>query len=85
MKARFIRACWSSGPGGADLGIALTKGNSDTTSVALGAALLRETVRDKMTVYAAAIYNREKTAGISRTVANTARKERQLSLLIFVP
>ena len=59
--------------GGADLGIALTRGNSNTTNMALGLALSRETSQDKTSVYAAAIYNREKTAGISRTVANTIR------------
>ena len=59
--------------GGADFGIALTRGNSNTTKMALGLALSRETRRDKTSVYAAGIYNREKTAGVSRTVANTVR------------
>lgn len=59
--------------GGADFGIALTRGNSNTTNMALGLALARETSNDKTSVYAAGIYNREKTVGISRTVANTVR------------
>ncbi|HEX7294645.1 MAG TPA: DUF481 domain-containing protein, partial [Pyrinomonadaceae bacterium] len=59
--------------GGADFGIALTRGNSNTTNMALGLALSRETTRDKTSVYAAGVYNREKTAGVSRTVANTVR------------
>ena len=59
--------------GGADLGIALTKGNSDTTNVALGLGLSRETRNDKTTIYGAGIYNRENTNGISRTIANTIR------------
>lgn len=59
--------------GGADLGIALTKGNSDTTNVALGLGLTRETLRDKTSIYAASIYNRDNTSGVSRTVANTIR------------
>ena len=59
--------------GGADLGIALTRGNSNTTNMALGLAMARETTRDKTSVYAAGVYNREKTAGVSRTVANTVR------------
>jgi len=59
--------------GGADLGIALTKGNSDTTNVALGLAVSRETLHDKTSVYAASIYNRDSTSGPSRTVANTIR------------
>ena len=59
--------------GGADLGVAITKGNSDTTNIALGLALARETLRDKTTLYGAAIYNRDGTTGESRTVANTIR------------
>ena len=59
--------------GGADLGVALTKGNSDTTNIALGLAMARETLRDKTTLYGAAVYNRDGTSGISRTVANTIR------------
>ena len=61
---------WS---GGADLGVAITKGNSDTTNIALGLAMSRETLRDKTSLYAASIYNRDSTGGDSRTVANTIR------------
>jgi putative salt-induced outer membrane protein YdiY len=59
--------------GGADFGVALTRGNSDTTNLALGLALARETHHDKTSVYAASIYNRDNTSGVSRTVANTIR------------
>jgi putative salt-induced outer membrane protein YdiY len=59
--------------GGADLGIALTRGNSNTTNVALGLALTRETTNDKTSIYSASIYNRDSTGGISRTVASTLR------------
>ena len=59
--------------GGADLGFALTRGNSSTTNLALGMAISRETLRDKTSLYAASVYNRENTNGISRTVANTFR------------
>ena len=61
---------WS---GGADFGVALTKGNSDTLNVALGLDLTRVTSRDKTSAYAAAIYNRDSTSGESRTIANTIR------------
>ena len=59
--------------GGADVGLALTRGNSNTTNFALGVAMARETLNDKTSLYAASVYNREKTAGFSRTVANTFR------------
>lgn len=61
---------WS---GGADVGVALTRGNSNTTNLGLGMAIARETLRDKTSLYAASVYNREKTNGISRTTANTFR------------
>ena len=59
--------------GDANLGIALTKGNSDTTSIALGMAISRTTLHDKTSLYAAAIYSSDSTGGDSRTTANTIR------------
>lgn len=61
---------WS---GGGDLGFSLTSGNSDTTNLALGLAMTRETRSDKTNIYAAAVYGRDSTSGESRTVANTIR------------
>ncbi len=61
---------WS---GGADVGLALTSGNSDTTNIAVGLAATRQTSNDKTSIYAASIYNRDSTSGESRTVANTIR------------
>lgn len=59
--------------GGADLGIALTRGNSDTTNVAFGLAISRTTQNDKTALYGAAVYNRDGASGVSRTIANTIR------------
>lgn len=59
--------------GGADIGLALTRGNSNTTNLALGMAISRETLRDKTSLYAASVYNRETTDDVSRTVASTFR------------
>lgn len=61
---------WS---GGADIGFALTSGNSDTTNLAIGLAAERQTLNDKTTIYAASIYNRDSTSGEARTIANTIR------------
>lgn len=61
---------WS---GGADIGFALTSGNSDTTNLAIGLSATRETSNDKTSIYAASIYNRDSTDGESRTTANTVR------------
>lgn len=59
--------------GGLDVGLALTKGNSDTTNVAIGLGLSRQTLNDKTTLYGASIYNRDNTGGVSKTTANTSR------------
>lgn len=59
--------------GGADVGFALTSGNSDTTNLAIGLAASRETRNDKTTLYAASVYSRDSTEGDSRTTANTVR------------
>ena len=61
---------WS---GGADVGVALTSGNSDTTNIAIGLTAERRTGNDRTSIYAASIYNRDSTSGESRTVANTVR------------
>lgn len=61
---------WS---GGADIGFALTSGNSDTTNLAMGLAMTRETRNDKTNIYAASVYSRDSTSGDSRTIANTVR------------
>lgn len=61
---------WS---GGADIGMALTSGNSDTLNIALGLAMTRVTARDKTSAYAAAVYSRDSTSGTSNTIANTIR------------
>src|SRR5262249_9807848 len=61
---------WS---GGADVGVALTRGDSDTTNLALGLGLARETRRDKTTIYGASIYERETTDGVSHTVSSSIR------------
>ncbi|HKR11704.1 MAG TPA: DUF481 domain-containing protein [Pyrinomonadaceae bacterium] len=61
---------WS---GGADVGFALTSGNSDTTNLAIGLGATRETTNDKTTIYAASVYSRDSTDGDSRTTANTVR------------
>ena len=61
---------WS---GGADVGLALTSGNSDTTNIAIGLAATRRTSNNKTSIYAASIYNRDSTSGESRTIANTVR------------
>jgi putative salt-induced outer membrane protein YdiY/small nuclear ribonucleoprotein (snRNP)-like protein len=61
---------WS---GGADVGFALTSGNSDTINLAIGLSAERQTANDKTTIYAASIYNRDSTSGESHTIANTIR------------
>ena len=54
-------------------GLALTRGNSDTTNFALGFGASRTTARDKFGVYAASLYATDSTDGESRTTSNVLR------------
>src|SRR5262245_42292767 len=71
---RSLNPGWMEGwSGGADIGFALTSGNSDTTNLAIGLGMTRETRNDKTTIYAASVYSRDSTSGDSNTIANTVR------------
>ena len=60
--------------GSLDLGYSLTTGNSRTTNLAIGANAVRETTRDKTSVYLAAIRSKNKPAdGESLTTADATR------------
>ena len=61
---------WS---GGVDLGFSLTTGNTQTTSLALGAAASRETRHDRTNLYAAVVNAKNKVNGITDTTANAIR------------
>jgi putative salt-induced outer membrane protein YdiY len=62
---------WS---GSLDLGYSLTTGNSSTVNLAIGANAVRETTRDKTSVYLASIRSSNKPAeGESVTTANATR------------
>ncbi len=61
---------WS---GSADVGLSLTQGNSDTTSLAFGFAAHRKTSRDRIGVYANSVYASNSTTGLTLTTANAIR------------
>ena len=56
--------------GTADVGLSLTTGNSRTRSFTAGVSAARTTTRDKISVYANAIYASNSTSGVSLTTAN---------------
>lgn len=53
-----------------DTGLALTRGNSSSTTFTLATKEVRETPRDKLTVFANYIYGNDSSAPPSRTTAN---------------
>lgn len=53
-----------------DTGLALTRGNSSTTSYTLATKAVRETPQDKLTVYLMYVYADDQTVLPSRTTAN---------------
>jgi putative salt-induced outer membrane protein YdiY len=67
MAHRKFTYFWS---GLFDTGLALTRGNSATTSYTLSMKAVRETPRDKITVYSTYVYANDQTVVPSRTTAN---------------
>jgi len=55
--------------GSADVGYSLTTGNSKTSAFTAGARAVRETTKDKITVYANAIQASNRTTGVKVTTA----------------
>ena len=53
-----------------DTGLSLTRGNSSTISYVLAAKAVRETSRDKFTVYTGAVYGRDSSTPPARTIAH---------------
>jgi putative salt-induced outer membrane protein len=56
-----------------DTGLALTRGNSQTATFTLSAKAVRETPRDKLTLYSTYIYGSDDSTPPSRTTANALR------------
>jgi putative salt-induced outer membrane protein YdiY len=56
-----------------DTGLSLTRGNSDSTSFALSGKAARATRRNKLGVYATAIYAKSTVAGVNSTTAQAIR------------
>jgi putative salt-induced outer membrane protein YdiY len=56
-----------------DTGLSLTRGNSATLSYNLAAKAVRETTRDKISVYSTAVYATDDTTPPSRTTAHAIR------------
>jgi hypothetical protein len=71
-----------------DTGLALTRGNSSTASYTLDGDAVRETPRDKLTLFATYIYASDNTISPSRTTANSIRSgirgDLNLSPRVFV-
>ncbi len=53
-----------------DMGLALTQGNSSTETFTMSAKAVRETPRDKITLYSTYIYGNDSSTSPSRTTAN---------------
>jgi putative salt-induced outer membrane protein YdiY len=73
--------------GGANVGFALTAGNSETKNLALAFTGDRKSLKDHVALYANSVYATSTTAGVNGTTANSIqsgiRYERNLSARIF--
>jgi putative salt-induced outer membrane protein YdiY len=74
--------------GGGNFGLALARGNSDTTNLALGFDAARPTTTDNWTIHATSIYSKSVTNGVSSTSANAfggfIRYDHNLTKKLFV-
>lgn len=75
--------------GGVNVGFSLTRGNSQTSNLALGFTATRQTVKDKLGAYANAVYaNNSAPGAVPSTTANTesggARYDRDFTAKTFV-
>jgi putative salt-induced outer membrane protein YdiY len=73
---------------GLNVGFALTGGNSETTSLSLGFLGTRQTLRDKLDLYANSVYSKNRAPGaVPSTTANTeaggARYDHDLTKKVF--
>jgi len=73
--------------GGGNFGLALARGNSDTTNVALGFNAARETTKDKWTIQAVSLYSTSTADNVTTTTANALggfiRYDRNLTKRLF--
>ncbi len=73
--------------GGANVGFALTAGNSETKNLALAFTADRKSLKDRIALYTNSVYATSNTAGLSLTTANSIqsgiRYERNLSERVF--
>jgi hypothetical protein len=73
--------------GGGNFGLALARGNSDTTNLALGFNAAHPTTTDKWTIQAASLYSTSTTNNVSSTAANALggfiRYDRNLTKKLF--
>jgi putative salt-induced outer membrane protein len=71
-----------------DTGLALTRGNSSTTTFTLASKAVRETPKDKLTLYGNYVYGKDSSTPPSRTTANAlsagARGELNLTPRVYV-
>jgi hypothetical protein len=73
--------------GGGNFGLALARGNSDTTNIALGFNAARPTTTDKWTIQAASLYSTSTADNVTTTSANALggfiRYDRNLTKRLF--
>ncbi|HMK28828.1 MAG TPA: DUF481 domain-containing protein [Terriglobales bacterium] len=71
--------------GGANFGLALARGNSATTNLAIGANMDRKTRNDKISLYEASVYNKDNITDTvsANTIRGGIRYERNITKKVF--
>lgn len=77
-----LMAGWA---GGANLGLALATGNSDTLSVSTGMNLNRATLNDKLSLYSTTVYSKDNAASVvtANAIQGGLRYDRNITKKMF--
>ncbi len=77
-----LMAGWA---GGANLGLALASGNSDTLSVSTGMNLNRATLNDKLSLYSTTVYSKDNAASVvtANAIQGGLRYDRNITKKMF--
>ncbi len=77
-----LREGWA---GGANFGLALARGNSETVSLSTAVDLARATLKDKLSVYTTSVYARDSLKNIltANSIQSALRYDRNISKSVF--
>ena len=85
FEKKMNRGYWSTWRGGGNFGVAMARGNTDTTNISLGFASERKSLSDKLSLYSNAVYSMDGRLGASTAndIRGGLRYDRNMSERFF--